>query len=100
MITVKQAKQVADLKGAWKKTAEIEFHIRDSSFHSRNNQRVAIASFHTETPGVIPAYFLEEMSVVEITHQEYAALLDNYTKQQVSDSHLDYWRGVDTSAIR
>ena len=100
MITINQAKQVAQLKGAWHKTAEIEFTIRDSVFHSCNNKRVAIASFHTETPGVLPAYFLERQEVVEISHQEYAALLDNYIKQHITNSNLNYWDGVTTSALR
>jgi|TARA_R100000482_G_scaffold78079_1_gene30530 hypothetical protein len=102
MITVKQAKQTAQLKGAWSKTAEISFYFKNTEgvWPSFTGNWVTIAEFIPEAAGGLPAYFLYRESVVEISHQEYAALLDNYTKQHIASSRLNYWEGVDTSAIR
>ena len=102
MITVNQAKQVAQLKGAWRKTAEMGFYFKntDGVWPAFSGNWITIAEFRTETAGVLPAYFLERESVVEISHQEYAALLDNYTKQHITKSKLNYWEGVATSALR
>ena len=99
MITVKQAKQVAQLRGAWSKTAEMGFYFNKDAMET-TRRWITIAEFRTETAGVLPAYFLERESVVEISHQEYAALLDNYTKQHIATSKLNYWEGVATSALR